>query len=87
MTTSKKFVIAKQMGGKRIITNKGEELGRLSDILIDEKSGKIEAFLIETQRDSKVAKNLHKVQGMASVPFKSIIAVSDVIVADEALLV
>ena len=84
---SKKFVIAKQMGGKRIITNKGEELGRLSDILIDENNGTIESFLVEPHKDSKVARNLHKVQGLASVPFRSVFAVSDVIVVDENLLV
>ena len=53
---NKKFVIAKQLGGKRIVTNKGEELGRLSDILIDEKSGNLEAFLIEVSRESKISR-------------------------------
>ncbi|NYZ79975.1 PRC-barrel domain-containing protein [Candidatus Micrarchaeota archaeon] len=85
--TSKKFVIAKQLGGKRLITNKGEEIGRLSDILVDERSGKIEAFLIEPNSDSKIARNLMKHDSMPMVPFKSVFAVSDVIVADESMLV
>ena len=84
---NKKFVIAKQLGGKRIITNKGEELGRLSDILIDEKTGNLEAFLIETSRESKISKDLAKKDGMALVPYKSVFAVSDVIVVDETMLV
>lgn len=84
---SKKFVIAKQLGGKRLITNKGEEIGRLSDILVDERSGKIEAFLIEPNSDSKIARNLMKHDSMPMVPFKSVFAVSDVIVADESMLV
>lgn len=84
---SKKFAIAKQLGGKRVITNKGEEIGRLSDILIDEKTGKIESFLIEPNNESKIAKNLPARARLAAVPYKSVFAVSDVIVVDESLLV
>ncbi|MFH0986552.1 MAG: PRC-barrel domain-containing protein [Candidatus Micrarchaeota archaeon] len=84
---SKKFAIAKQLGGKRIITNKGEEIGRLSDITIDERSGKIESFLVETSNVSKISKDLMKKDGLAVVPFKSVFAVSDVIVVDETMLV
>ena len=84
---SKKFAIAKQLGGKRVITNKGEEIGRLSDILIDERSGKIEAFLIEANSDSKLARDLMKHDGVPMVPYKAVFAVSDVIVVDETMLV
>lgn len=84
---SKKFTIAKQLGGKRIITNKGEEIGRLSDILVDEKSGRIESFLVEPNNDSKIVRDLPKKERMVEVPYKSVFAVSDVIVVDEAMLV
>ena len=84
---SKKFVIAKQLGGKRIITNKGEEIGRLSDVLIEEKTGRIESFLIEPNHDSKISKDLMKHDSMPLVPYKSVFAVSDVIVVDETMLV
>lgn len=87
MMVSKKFAIAKQLGGKRLITNKGEELGRVSDMLIDEKTGGIEYFLIEINADSKVAKNLNKHDRLGMIPYKSVFAVSDVIVVDESLLV
>ena len=83
---SKKFAIAKQLGGKRIITNKGEEIGRLSDMIIDEKSGNIDALLIEANNDSKLAKNLATHDRLVHVPYKSVFAVSDVIVVDESLL-
>jgi sporulation protein YlmC with PRC-barrel domain len=85
--TNKKFAIAKQLGGKRIITNKGEEIGRLSDILIDERSGQIESFLLEPNRDSKIVRDLPKKDKMVEVPYKSVFAVSDVIVVDESMLV
>ncbi len=84
---AKKFVIARQLGGKRVITNKGEEIGRVKDVLIDETNSKIEAFIIEPNADSRVARNLMKHDGMEMVPFKSVFAVSDVIVVDEGMLV
>lgn len=84
---SKKFAIAKQLGGKRVITNKGEEIGRLSDMLVDEKTGAIDSFLIEPAGDSNIAKKMNKEDRLVIVPYKSIFAVSDVIVVDETLLV
>lgn len=85
--TTRKFAIAKQLGGKRVITNKGEEIGRLSDIQIDEKSGDLEVFLIEPAEESKFAQGLPRTEEeFVAVPFKAIFAVSDVIVVDENLL-
>jgi sporulation protein YlmC with PRC-barrel domain len=83
---TRKFAIAKQLGGKKVITNKGEEVGRLSDIQIDEDDGKLAAFFVEPAGDSKLAKNLTKEHNLAVVPYKAVFAVSDVIVVDEALL-
>ena len=84
---SKKFAIAKQLGGKKVITNRGEEIGRLSDILIEEKTGMMDAFLVEPASDSKIARNMETRDRLVIVPYKSVFAVSDVIVVDENLLV
>jgi len=84
---TRKFAIAKQLGGKRVITNKGEEIGRLSDIQIDEDTGEMEMFMVEPAADSKLAAGLPKEDDYIMVPFKAIFAVSDVIVIDETMLV
>jgi sporulation protein YlmC with PRC-barrel domain len=84
---TRKFAIAKQLGGKRVITNKGEEIGRLSDIQVDENTGDLELFMVEPAADSKIAANLPQDDGYIVVPFKAIFAVSDVIVVDETLIV
>ena len=85
---AKKFAIAKQLGGKRIITNRGEEIGRLSDMTIEEGSGKIESLIVEPNSASKVAKNLMtSKERLISIPYKAVFAVGDVIVVDESLLV
>lgn len=83
---SKKFAIAKQLGGKRVITNKGEEIGRLSDLVVDDKTGKIDAFILEPNSDSKLARDLTR-DRVITVPYKAVFAVSDVIVVDETMLV
>ncbi len=83
---SKKFVIARQLGGKRVITNSGEEIGRLADLTINESDGHIDSLLVEINSDSKLAAKLSKVGKLGSVPYRAVFAVSDVIVVDENLL-
>lgn len=85
---TKKFAIAKQLGGKRIITNRGEEIGRLSDMTIDEASGRLEGLIVEPNNASKLAKNLSTSrERLINIPYKAVFAVGDVIVVDESLLV
>lgn len=80
---TRKFAIAKQLGGKRVITNKGEEIGRLSDIQVNERTGELSVFLVEPAEESKFAQNLPRTEeDFIAIPFKAIFAVSDVIVAD-----
>jgi len=85
---TKKFAIAKQLGGKRVITNRGEEIGRLSDMTIDESTGRLEGLVVEPNTASKVAKNLvSSREKLMNIPYKAVFAVGDVIVVDESLLV
>ncbi len=84
---SKKYVIAKQLGGKKVITNKGEEIGRLSDVTIEEKSGELDSMIVEADSGSSIARDLTGSDNMARVPFKAVFSVSDVIVVDETMLV
>lgn len=85
---TKKFAIAKQLGGKRVITNKGEDIGRLSDMTIEEASGKLDQLIVEPNNSSKLARNLvTSREKLIHIPYKAVFAVSDVIVVDETLLV
>lgn len=84
---SKKYVIAKQLGGIPVITNKGAKIGRLSDVTIDEKSGNLESLIIEPNKGSRIASDLVGSDNMARVPFNAVFSVSDVVVVDEAMLV
>lgn len=78
-----KVVIAKQLAGKKIITNDGEELGRLIDLEITESSGKIENLLLEPNLDNPTARRLNKEDGLLVVPYSSVLAASDHIIVDK----
>jgi sporulation protein YlmC with PRC-barrel domain len=80
-----KFTIARQLASKRVITNRGDEIGKLVDLLIDDVSGDLEYLLIEVDTDSKVYKtlNLHSKDRTIKVPYSAVSAVSDVFIVDE----
>ena len=78
-----KYTIARQLATKRIITNRGDEVGRLSDLLVNENAGEIEALLVEVDRESKFAKNIHSKDRLVQIPYSAVTAVSDVFIVDE----
>lgn len=78
-----KIVTAKQLAGKKIITNDGEELGRLIDLEISENTGKIESLLLEPNLDNATARRLNKEDGLLVLPYSSVLAASDHIIVDK----
>jgi len=78
-----KYTIARQLATKRIITNRGDEIGRLSDIIVNEGNGDIEALMIEVDRDSKFFKKVSPKDKNIEVPYSAVTAVSDVFIVDE----
>ncbi|MFH1391518.1 MAG: PRC-barrel domain-containing protein [Candidatus Diapherotrites archaeon] len=78
-----KYTIARQLATKRVITNRGDEVGKLVDLLVDERNGDIEALLVEVDRDSKIAKKVEAKDRVIEVPYSAVTAVSDVFIVDE----
>ena len=78
-----KVVIAKQLAGKKIITNDGEELGRLIDLEISEATGRIENILLEPNLDNPTARRLNKEEGLIVLPYSAVLAASDHIIVDK----
>ncbi len=78
-----KYTIARQMSGKRVFTNRGEELGKLLDLIIDEKSGVIESLLVEVRPDSRAARRAGLTERIVHIPYAAVTAVSDVVIVDE----
>ena len=84
-----KYTIAKQLASKRVITSRGEEVGKVIDILVDELSGNIEYLLVEADLDSKITKTM-KIDiknRMVKIPYSAVSAVSDVFIVDEKQIV
>lgn len=82
-----KYTIARQLATKRVITNRGDEVGKLSDLLVDERSGEIEYLLVEVDRESKVIKRVNPKERVIQIPYSAVTAVSDVFIVDERELV
>ena len=78
-----KIVIAKQLAGKKVITNDGEELGKLIDLNVHEVSGKLESMLVEPNLDNPTARSLNKEDGLLVIPYSSVLASSDHIIVDK----
>ncbi len=78
-----KYTIARQLATKKVITNRGDEVGKLSDLVVDEASGNIEGLLVELDKDSRVAKKINTRDKVVTVPYSAVTAVSDVFIVDE----
>jgi len=78
-----KFVVAKQLAGKKLITNDGEEIGKLVDININEETGKMEALLVEPNLDNTTARRMKKADGLLVIPYSAVLASSDHIIVDK----
>lgn len=78
-----KYTIARQLATKKIITNRGDEVGKLTDLLVDEVSGDIEYLMVEVDRESKIMRRMEARDRMIQIPYSAVTAVSDVFIVDE----
>ncbi len=78
-----KFAVAKQLAGKKLITNDGEELGKLVDVNINEVTGKMESLVVEPNPDNQAARKAQKSDGMIMVKYNAVLAISDHIIVDK----
>jgi len=78
-----KYAVAKQLAGKRIITTDGEELGKVTDLYLNELSGKIESVLFEPNPDSMLATRIAQDSaGLMTLPYSTVLDVKDVMIVD-----
>ena len=78
-----KYAIARQLDTKKLITNRGDNIGRLVDLMVNESTGEIESILVEIDPSSKVVQKLEVQGNLLEIPYKSVLAVSDVFIVDE----
>ncbi|MFH1521004.1 MAG: PRC-barrel domain-containing protein [Candidatus Micrarchaeota archaeon] len=78
-----KYLIARQLSGKKLVTNEGDDFGRLVDIEVNEVSGKIETLVVEPNPDSGLASKMKKEDGLVHIPYESVLAVGDFIIVEK----
>jgi sporulation protein YlmC with PRC-barrel domain len=78
-----KYAIARQLATKKLITNRGDNIGRLIDLMVNETSGEIESILVEVDPASAFIQKLSLQGNMLEIPYSSVLAVSDVFIIDE----
>ena len=78
------YIIARQLGGKPVITVSGEELGRIDDIIIDDQTGKFISIVVEpiSSGMSRVSYPKDK-DGNLIIPYDSVNAISKVVVVKD----
>jgi len=82
-----KYILAKQITGKTVITNEGEDFGRVVDLNINEISGGIEDIIVDPNPDNLSIENLRNEDDYVLVPFSSVIAVGDYLIIDKRKLI
>jgi len=78
-----KYLVARQLSGKKVITNEGEDFGRLIDLHVNEVTGKIETLVIEPNPDNSMAEKLRREDGSVQVAYDSVLAVGDYVIVDK----
>ena len=78
-----KYTVARQLATKRVITNRGDEVGKLTDLMVNEVTGEIETLMVEVDRDSKVMRRVGTKERVINIPYSAVTAVSDVFIVDE----
>jgi sporulation protein YlmC with PRC-barrel domain len=77
-----KFIIAKQLVGKKVVTSDGFDLGRFVDAEISKVTGKINVILVEADADSSLANKMKGDDEHIKVPYDAVTSVNDYIIVD-----
>ncbi len=77
-----KFIIARQLVGKKVVTTDGYDIGRLFDVEISEVTGKIVNLVVEPNLDSGLSNKMKVEGGQVKIPYASVVAVNDYAMVD-----
>ena len=78
-----KYVIARQLSQKKVITNDGEDFGVLIDVNVNEVTGKIESLIVEPNPDNGLAGKMRKEDGMVLINYENVLAVGDFVIIEK----
>ncbi len=78
-----KYLLAKQITGKMVITNEGEDFGRVVDVNVNELTGELEDLVIDPNPDNPMIEKLRVEDDYVLIPFNSVLAVGDYVIVDK----
>lgn len=82
-----KYLLGRQISGRKIITNDGEDFGRVVDMAINEITGEIEHLVVDPNPDNPFEDKLEKDDdGYLEIPYRSVVAVGDYVIIEKKVL-
>jgi sporulation protein YlmC with PRC-barrel domain len=78
-------MLMKQLQGMKVITDRGLEIGRVEDLMIDENTGKILSVCVKPA-SGKIFKNLPQDKGQLLLPYSAVLAVREFMIVSERVL-
>lgn len=79
-------ILASRLRSVGVVSDRGLQLGRLEDILIDENDGKIHSLVVKPIAKEILAGVPRDQKGNALIPFKAVMSIRDFIVVNERIL-
>lgn len=77
-------MLFKKLQGMKVITDRGSEVGRVEDLLVDENSGKVVSVCVKPAQN--IFKNVPKDKGQLLIPFSAVLAVREFMIVSERVL-
>ncbi len=78
-------MLMKQLRGMKVITDRGLELGKVEDLLIDEGSGKVSHICVKPA-SSGMFRSIPKDKGQLLIPYSAVLAVREFMIISERVL-
>ncbi|HDN81166.1 MAG: PRC-barrel domain-containing protein [Methanomicrobia archaeon] len=75
-------IAASRLRDRRVVTEQGHEIGTLFDIIVDEDTGKIMAFIVDPSTEQIKEELITDKNGLILVPFGAFYAIKDYLVVD-----
>ncbi|MFH1821309.1 MAG: PRC-barrel domain-containing protein [Methanobacteriota archaeon] len=79
-------ILASKLKSVGVISDRGLQIGRISDILFDEKDGKIVTIVVRPSTREAVGGMQRDVSGNALIPFSAVMSIRDYVVVNERVL-
>ena len=79
-------ILASKLKSVGVISDRGLQIGKISDILFDEREGKIITIVVKPASREAVGNMQRDASGNALIPFSAVMSIRDYVVVNERVL-